>query len=189
MAGLHGQDGPGCGQVGCTHDVGGSAQVGADAHALEDGGGHDEVRGIGDAEVVRAGSHWGCASLGESSCQETNVRGFVRGDFLQVGIESRVEASLSEVGFGKVAETFSVESVFEMLEGKSIVEDIGVGDRWGGLADLLQEGATVESIRERFIEKNKTYSTTHVWATGLAAATAAKAATRNVAFIVFRLCD
>ena len=30
-----------------------------------------------------------------------------------------------------------------MLQGESIVEDVGVGDRWGGLADLLQEGAAV----------------------------------------------
>lgn len=142
MTGFHGQDRPGRSQVGCAHDVCRSAQVGADAHALEDGGGHDEVCDIRDAEVVCAGSHWGRACLGESSGQESNVGHLVRGDFLQVGVEGRVEAACGEVGFREVLEPLLVECVFEMLEGKSIVEDVGVSDGWGGLTDFLQEGAT-----------------------------------------------
>lgn len=82
MPGLHRQDGPRGGQVGCTHDVCRGAQVGADAHALEDGGRRDEVRHVCDAKVVRAGGHGGRAGLGESGGQEGNVRGFVRRDFL-----------------------------------------------------------------------------------------------------------
>ncbi len=143
MAGLDGQDGSSRSQVGCTHDVCRSAQVRAYTHALKDGGRLDEARDIGDAEVVRAGSHWGCARFGESSGQEGNVGGLVRGDFLQVGVESRVEAACCKFGLGEILKTCLVEGVFEMLQGESIIENVGVGDRWGGLADLLQEGAAV----------------------------------------------
>ncbi len=153
MAGLDGQDGPGRGQVGCTHDVGRGAQVRAHTHALEDGGRLDEARDVGDAEVVRAGGHWGCARFGESGGQEGNVGGLVRGDFLQVGVESRVEAACCELGLSEVLQTCSVEGVFEMLQGESIVENVGVGDRWGGLADFPQKGSAVfgalESVSSR----------------------------------------
>ena len=77
MTGLHGQDGASCGQVGCTHDICCSTEVGADTHALKDGCSRDEAFDISDAKVVRAGSHWGCASLFESSGQEGNVGHFV----------------------------------------------------------------------------------------------------------------
>ena len=142
MPGLHRQDRARGGQVGCAHDVCRGTQVGADAHALKDRGCLDEVRDVCDAKVVRAGGHWGRAGLGESGGQECNVRGLVRGDFLQVGIEGRVEAAGCEVGLGEVGQSFSVEGVFQVLEGESIVEDVGVGDRGGGLTDLFQEGAT-----------------------------------------------
>ena len=146
MARLHGQDRPGSGQVGRAHDVRRGAQVGANAHALEHRGGHDEAHDIGDAEVVRARGHGGRAGLGESGGQETDVGGFVRGDFLQVGVEGRVEARGRELGFREVLETFLVERVLEMLEGESIVEDVGVGDGGGGLTDLLQERATAGTL-------------------------------------------
>ena len=77
MAGLDGQDGPGRSQVGCTHDVRRSAQVRAYTHALKDGGRLDETRDVGDAEVVRAGCHWGCARFGERGGQESNVGSLV----------------------------------------------------------------------------------------------------------------
>ena len=73
MPGLHRQDRPRGSQVCCTHDVCRSAQVGADAHALEDRGSGDEVRDVRNAKIVRAGGHRGCAGLGESGGQEANV--------------------------------------------------------------------------------------------------------------------
>ena len=142
MTRLDGQNRAGCRQVGCTHNVCCGAQVRAHAHAFKNGGGFDEALHIGDAEVVTAGRYWGCAGLGESSCQETDVGGLVRGDFFQVGVESRVEAGRGEHFFGEVGETFPVECVFEMLQGKSIVEDVGVGDGRGGLTDLFQKGCS-----------------------------------------------
>ena len=143
MTRLDGQDRASCRQVGCAHNVCRGAQVRADAHAFKDGGGCNEALHIGDAEAVTAGSYRSCAGLGESGCQETDVRGLVRGDFFQVGVESRVEAGRGELFFGEVGEAFPVECVFEMLEGKSIVEDVGVGDGWGGLTDLFQEGWSI----------------------------------------------
>ena len=74
------------------------------------------------------------------------MRGFVGGDFFQVGVEGRVEAAGSEVGLREVLETFLVEGVFEVLEGEGVVEDVGVGNRWGGLTDLFQEGPTAFAL-------------------------------------------
>ena len=33
-----------------------------------------------------------------------------------------------------------------MLQGKGIIEDVGVGEVWGGLTDFLQEGAAVRAL-------------------------------------------
>ncbi len=66
MAGLDGQNGAGCGQVGGGHDVSGSTEVGANSNALEDGGGFDEGLDVGDAEVVDAFGDRGGTGLGES---------------------------------------------------------------------------------------------------------------------------
>lgn len=156
MAGLHGQDGPGRGQVGRAHDVGRRAQVGADADALEDGGGHDEVCDICDAEVVRASGHGRRAGLGQGGGQEGHVRRLVGGDLLQVGVEGGVEAAGGEVGLGEVLQALLVEGVFEVLEGEGVVEDVGVRDGWGGLTDLLDERATVGVLGEVFVRKSTT---------------------------------
>ena len=71
-----------------------------------------------------------------------------------------------------------------MLEGKGIVEDVGVGDGWSGCTDLLEEGTTAGALK-RFFEEKSTRLVAHEWDTGLAAATAANAATANVSFIAF----
>lgn len=184
MAGLHCQDRARGRQVGCAHDVCGRAQVGADAYTFEDRGCRDEVCHVRDAEVVRAGGYGGCAGFHESGGQEGNVRHFVGGDFFQVGVEGRVEAAGCEVGLGEVFETFLVEGVFEVLEGEGIVEDVGVGYCWGGLTDFLEEGATACGLDRGFFEEDLARSGTHVWATGLAAATAANAAMTNAAFML-----
>lgn len=70
---------------------------------------------------------------------------FVDGDLFEVGVERGVEAGACEVGLGEVLETLLIEGVFEMLQGESVVEDVGVSDGWGALTDLLQEGATVDA--------------------------------------------
>lgn len=70
-----------------------------------------------------------------------------------------------------------------MLEGESIVEDVGVGDCWGSLTDLSQEGATACALERVRFEEILARSSAHVVATGLAAATAANAATTNAVFI------
>ena len=72
--------------------------------------------------------------------------GFVRRDGFEVAVEGGVEARVGEVGLGEVGEAGSVEGVFEVLEGEGIVEDVGVGDGGGGLADLFQEGATIRAL-------------------------------------------
>ena len=162
MSRLHRQDRPGSRQVGCAHDVCRRAQVGADAYALEDRGCRDEVCHVCDAKVVRAGGHGGCAGFGESGGQEADVRGFIGGDLFQVGVEGRVEAAGCEVGLREVLETFLVEGVFEVLEGESIVENVGVGDCWGGLTDLFQKGATACALGKGSFEEYLTRSGTHV---------------------------
>lgn len=69
MAGLDGQDGAGGGEVRLAHDVGGGAEVGRDADALEDGGGGEEGVDVLVAEVVLAGLDGG----GTGSCETSNV--------------------------------------------------------------------------------------------------------------------
>ena len=85
------------------------------------------------------------------------MSGLVRGDFFEVGVESGIEASGCEVGFGEVAESFSVESVFKMLEGKSVVEDVSVSDCWCGLTDLLQERATLGTLESTSSERRHAF--------------------------------
>lgn len=52
--------------------------------------------------------------------------GLVAGDGLEVGVEWVGESSTSESSLGVVGETVAVESVLEVLKGKSVVEDITV---------------------------------------------------------------
>jgi hypothetical protein len=49
---------------------------------------------------------------------------FVRGDFHQVGVEGVREAGSNELGLGIVGQTLTVELILEVLQGKSIVEDV-----------------------------------------------------------------
>ena len=53
---------------------------------------------------------------------------FVGGDVEEVGVVFFAEAGGEEVGFGHLANTSFVEDVFEVFEGKSILEDVEVGD-------------------------------------------------------------
>ena len=78
---------------------------------------------------------------------------FVRGDFLEVAVESGIEAGVCKVGLGEVLETLSVEVVFKVLQGEGIVEDVGVGDRRGVSTDLLQIGTTAEVLESCFHTK------------------------------------
>ena len=71
---------------------------------------------------------------------------FVRGDFLEVAVESGIEAGVCKVGLGEVLETLSIEVVFKVLKGQGIIEDVGVGDGWGVSTDLLQIGTTAEAL-------------------------------------------
>ncbi len=137
VAGFDRQDRARSREICRAHDVGRGAQVRAHADALEDGRGRDKAHGVRDAEVVAAGGDGGGAGLCEGGGQEGHVGHFVRGDFFEVGVEGAGEAGGCEGGFGEVGEAFAVEGVFEVLEGEGVVEDVGVGDGGGGLADLL----------------------------------------------------
>ena len=146
MAGLDGQDRASRSQVGRAHNLCRSTQIRANTDALKDGGGRDKGLGISDAKIVGAGSDGGCPCLCKSSGQEADVSRLVRGNFLEVAIECCVEAGICEVALGEVGQTFSIEGVFEVLQGEGIVEYIGVGNLCGGgLTDLLQERATVKA--------------------------------------------
>jgi len=136
------QHGAGVGQVRLRHDVGGGAEVGADADTLEDGGEHHEGLRVRDAEVVGAfvdglgAGGWkdgqfehikilerGEESTGESASQELDVGLLVLGDGLQVVVEGGVEAGGGELLLGVVGQTLAVELVLEVLQGERIVED------------------------------------------------------------------
>ncbi len=138
VAGLNSQDRAGGGQVVSAHDIGCGTQVGADTNTLEDGGSHNEALDVSDTEVVFAGGHRGCASLGETGSQEGDVGLLVRGNCLQVGVKGCVEASAGKVGLGEVLEGFLVEGVLEVLQCQGVVEDVSVRDGWRCLTDELQ---------------------------------------------------
>lgn len=70
MAGLDGEDRAGGSEVRCAHDVRRSTEVGAYAHAFEDGGGRNEAQDVGDGEAVLAGSDGGHAGFCEGGGQE-----------------------------------------------------------------------------------------------------------------------
>jgi hypothetical protein len=53
------------------------------------------------------------------------VRSLVTGNSLDVVVESRVEAGSGEVRLGVLLEGLAVEGVLEVLEGQSVVEDVG----------------------------------------------------------------
>lgn len=126
MTRFDGQNRAGCCEVFSAHDVGCSTQIGADTDTLENGIEHDEGFGVADAKVVGACCDWGGAGFFQSVGQESNMGHFVEGDGLQVSVKGGVESGTSEVGFAVIGETLTVESVLEMLEGESIVEDVCV---------------------------------------------------------------
>ena len=92
---------------------------------LEDGGQGHEGLGVCGGEGVGAFGDGGGAGAGEGGGQEGDVGGFVGGDFHQVLVEGVGETGGEEVGVGVVGETFTVELVLQVLEGESIVEDVG----------------------------------------------------------------
>lgn len=53
------------------------------------------------------------------------MNGLVVRHFLEVGVEGVCEAGGNELGLSVVCETFAVELVFEVLQSKSIVQDVG----------------------------------------------------------------
>jgi hypothetical protein len=53
------------------------------------------------------------------------VRLLIGSNLLQVGIEGVIHASLDKVFLGIVLETLLIERGLEVLQGQSIVEDIG----------------------------------------------------------------
>ena len=146
VTGLNGQDRTSGGQVGSGHDVGCGTEVGTDTNTLENGRGSNEGLGVRDTKVVHALSDGLSTSFGESSGQERNVGGLVRGDLLEVGVEVGIEPGSGEVGLGVVGKTLTVEFVLEVLQGQSIVEDISVSDLGSSLTDLL-EAFRVSSVR------------------------------------------
>ena len=147
MAGLDRQDRPSRREIGRTHNVGRGAQIRAHAHALEHGRRGDKGLRVRDAEAVFARRDGGGAGFGQGGGQEAHVRGFIAGDFFQVGVEGGIEAGGCKVGLGEVFQTFAVEGVFEVFEGEGVVEDVGVCDGGGGLTDLFQKGAAARCVR------------------------------------------
>lgn len=94
-----------------------SAEVGADAYGLEDGGGGDHLGGGGEAEVVLAGSD-GLDALGGDGGEEGGDVGLLGGADLLEGYEVfGCEAEGGEVGIGELGETGAVEFGFEEFEG------------------------------------------------------------------------
>lgn len=141
MTRFDGQDGAGSGEISLGHDVRCSSEISerssqydmrmqrpmdlrADADAFQDGGGGDEGFDVGDTEGVRALSDRLRASRGQGGGQEADVGHLVRGNFLQVFVEGRVEACVREVGLGEVVESFTVELVLQVLEGQRVLEDL-----------------------------------------------------------------
>lgn len=64
----------------------------------------------------------------QSSGEERHVSLLVAGDLLQVVIERAGKTSLLEVLRAEGGQTQTVEVVLEVLQGKSIVEDVGISD-------------------------------------------------------------
>jgi hypothetical protein len=94
-----------------------SAEVGADAHGFEDGGGGDHLGGGGEAEVVLAGSD-GLDALGGDGGEEGGDVGLLGGADLLEGDEVfGCEAEGGEVGVGELGEAGAVEFGFEEFEG------------------------------------------------------------------------
>ena len=54
----------------------------------------------------------------------------VRGNRLEIAVESRIETGFGEIGLRVVGETFTIKFVLEMLQSESVVEDISIRDGW-----------------------------------------------------------
>ena len=53
---------------------------------------------------------------------------FVGNHVEEVGVVFLAESCSEKVRFGQLADTLFVENIFEMLEGKSVLKDVKVGD-------------------------------------------------------------
>lgn len=111
---------------------------------LENGSGGQEALDIGRTEGVGAGLDRAGASGGQALGQEVDVGGLVRADSLDVVVESRVVTGGSKVGLGVVGKTLLVEGVLQVLEGKSILKDVGIS---GGRCALLSRSGSREASK------------------------------------------
>ena len=109
MAGFGGEDATGCGEVVGGGDVGGSAKVGTDTDALEHGGEGDEGLRVRVREAVDAFGRRSLAEAGEDGREESDVRGLVGVDSLEVRVDVWTEASGCELGCGEVGNSLTVE--------------------------------------------------------------------------------
>ena len=104
-----------------------SAKVGGYADALEHRGESDEGMGVSIREVVCAGCHWLGASGHDGRSEKLDMLLFVVSNVLEVGVVLGAEAGCHEVLLRHAFNAAFVESVFEMLQGEGILEDIDVG--------------------------------------------------------------
>ena len=115
MPRLNGQNASGCSQIILAHDIGCRSQVGTNTDALKNRSSGQKRLNIGNAERIGTFLDWGCAGFLERSGKKGDMGGLVRADFLDVRIDTRVEAGISKVRFREVRQSFAVEFVLEVL--------------------------------------------------------------------------
>ena len=115
MSRLDGQNASGCSQVILAHNIGCRSQIGTNTDALKNRSSGQERLDIGDAKRIGAFLDWSCTGCLERSGKKGDVGSLVGADFLDVGIDSRVEAGIGKIRFREVCQSFTVEFVLEVL--------------------------------------------------------------------------
>lgn len=122
MTRLDSQDGSSGGQDRGAGQNGSGGQVCGNTNVLEDTGGGDHGRGVGEAKVVRAGLDGLGTSLGDGTLEELHVGLLGLTDVLQVGDLLLVEAKGGKLVVGELGETLLVERGLKPLQGQGAID-------------------------------------------------------------------
>jgi len=126
VSGLDSENGSSSGEVLLVRDELGLVEIGTDTDVLDDASQSEEGWDISVRESVLAGSSWGLSTGGENCLECGDVGSFLVADLEETLSDDSAVSSSLEVIIGELGESVRVELGLEVLEGKSVLEDLDV---------------------------------------------------------------
>lgn len=124
MKGFSNEYGTSDGEVFLARDETSATEIGRGTNTLKNRGEGDERLGIREGEIISASGHGHGASVLDGGGQELDVLLLIVDDEEQVLVVLGGEASVDEVLLAHHADATFIEDILEMLEGKSVLQDV-----------------------------------------------------------------